>query len=51
VPASCQAARRQQPNLDPVAVMIIRKLGLSADPAVISDPAAGYAVRVAIDCK
>jgi ABC-type uncharacterized transport system substrate-binding protein len=51
VPASCQAARRQTPNLDPVAAMIIRKLGLPADPSLLSDPAAGYPVRIALDCK
>ena len=51
VPPSCTATRREQPNLDPVAVMLIRRLGLPADPAVVNDPAAGYAVRVAIDCK
>jgi len=51
VPPACTVARREQPNLDPVAVMLIRRLGLPADPAVLSDPAAGYAVRVAIACK
>jgi ABC-type uncharacterized transport system substrate-binding protein len=50
-PAACQVARRERDNLDPVAIMIIRKLGLTADPKVLGDPAAGYAVRVAIDCK
>jgi ABC-type uncharacterized transport system substrate-binding protein len=50
-PATCQVARREKDNLDPVAVMLIRKLGLTADPKMLSDPAAGYAVRVAIDCK
>jgi ABC-type uncharacterized transport system substrate-binding protein len=50
-PATCQVAVRERDNLDPVAIMIIRKLGLTADPRVLSDPAAGYAVRVAIDCK
>jgi ABC-type uncharacterized transport system substrate-binding protein len=50
-PASCQVTRREKDNLDPVAIMIIRKLGLTADPKVLSDPASGYAVRVAIDCK
>jgi len=49
-PASCVVDRRQQDNLDPVAVMLIRKLGLPADPSILNDPAAGYAVRVAIDC-
>jgi tRNA threonylcarbamoyladenosine biosynthesis protein TsaE len=51
LPAACQAGRRQQPNLDPTAVMLIRKLGLSTDPSVLNDPAAGFAFRVAIDCK
>jgi ABC-type uncharacterized transport system substrate-binding protein len=50
-PAACEVARREKDNLDPVAVMLIRKLGLTADPKMLSDPAAGYAVRVAIDCK
>jgi ABC-type uncharacterized transport system substrate-binding protein len=49
-PPACIIDRRQQANLDPVAVMLIRKLGLPADPSVLNDPAAGYAVRVAIDC-
>jgi ABC-type uncharacterized transport system substrate-binding protein len=49
-PAACMVDRRQQANLDPVAVMLIRKLGLPADPSILNDPAAGYAVRVAIDC-
>jgi ABC-type uncharacterized transport system substrate-binding protein len=51
VPAQCLATRREQANLDPVAVMLIRRLGLAADPAVINDPAAGFAVRVAIACR
>lgn len=49
-PPGCTATKRQQANLDPVAVLLIRKLGLPADPAVLNDPAAGYPVRVAIDC-
>jgi ABC-type uncharacterized transport system substrate-binding protein len=49
-PDSCVVDRRSTPNLDPVAVMLIRKLGLPADPAVINDPATGYAVRVAVTC-
>ena len=49
-PPACVVDRRQQANLDPVAVMLIRKLGLPADPSILNDPAAGYAVRVAIDC-
>jgi len=32
-------------------VMLIRRLGLAADAAVINDPAAGFAVRVAIACS
>jgi ABC-type uncharacterized transport system substrate-binding protein len=50
-PRSCVVDRRQQPNLDPTAVMLIRRLGLSVDPAILGDPATGFAVRVAIDCK
>jgi ABC-type uncharacterized transport system substrate-binding protein len=50
VPASCRATRREQPNLDPTAVMILKRLGLTADPTILSDPAAGFPVRVAIDC-
>jgi ABC-type uncharacterized transport system substrate-binding protein len=50
-PANCNVGIRDRTNIDPVAVMLIRTLGLKADPAVIADPAAGYAVRVAIDCK
>jgi ABC-type uncharacterized transport system substrate-binding protein len=49
-PASCIVDRRTTPNLDPVAVMIIRKLGLSSDPTILNDPATGYAVRVAVNC-
>jgi ABC-type uncharacterized transport system substrate-binding protein len=51
LPASCQAVRREQPNLDATAVMILKRLGLTADPAILSDPAAGFPVRVAIDCR
>jgi ABC-type uncharacterized transport system substrate-binding protein len=50
-PTSCVVDRRKQPNLDPMAVMLIRRLGLTVDPAVLNDPATGFAVRVAIDCK
>ncbi len=50
-PAKCTVARREKENLDPVAVMIIKRLGLPADPKVLADPAAGYAVRIAIDCN
>jgi ABC-type uncharacterized transport system substrate-binding protein len=51
VPASCQAAPRPKANLDPTAVMILRRLGLTTDPAILNDPAAGFAVRVAVECK
>jgi ABC-type uncharacterized transport system substrate-binding protein len=51
VPASCTAKVREQPNLDPTAVLILKRLGLAADPAILSDPAAGFPVRVAIDCR
>jgi ABC-type uncharacterized transport system substrate-binding protein len=50
-PKSCVVDRRQQPNLDPMAVMLIRRLGLTVDPTILNDPATGFAVRVAIDCK
>ncbi len=50
-PANCAVAIRDKANVDPVAAMLIRMLGLKTDPAVIADPAAGYSVRVAIDCK
>ncbi|MGE3780723.1 MAG: DUF1007 family protein [Pirellulaceae bacterium] len=50
LPSTCAASRRTQANVDPMAVMLIRRLGLSADPAILNDPAAGYAVRVAVDC-
>jgi ABC-type uncharacterized transport system substrate-binding protein len=50
-PTSCQVSRRSQANLDPTAVMILRRLGLTTDPAILNDPAAGFPVRVAIDCK
>jgi ABC-type uncharacterized transport system substrate-binding protein len=50
-PNSCVVDRRKQPNLDPMAVMLIRRLGLTVDPTILNDPATGFAVRVAIDCK
>ncbi len=49
-PKGCAVRRRVSDNLDPVAVMLMRRLGIGADPKVISDPAAGYAVRIAINC-
>lgn len=49
-PANCLVDRRVQPNLDPVAVMLIRQLKLPADPALLNDPATGYAVRLAVTC-
>ncbi|MFO1183635.1 MAG: DUF1007 family protein [Bauldia sp.] len=49
-PADCLVDRRVQANIDPVAAMIIRQLKLPADPAVINDPAVGYAVRAAVSC-
>jgi ABC-type uncharacterized transport system substrate-binding protein len=47
-PTACIVRRRNADNLDPVAVLLLRRLGLAANPAVINDPAAGYSVRVAI---
>ncbi|MFO1185623.1 MAG: DUF1007 family protein [Bauldia sp.] len=49
-PARCSVGARAKDDLDPVAVMIIKKLGLSADPRVLNDPALGFTVRVAIAC-
>jgi ABC-type uncharacterized transport system substrate-binding protein len=49
--ATCRASRREEPNLDPTAVMILKRLGLTANPAILNDPAAGFPVRVAIDCR
>jgi ABC-type uncharacterized transport system substrate-binding protein len=50
LPASCGVSRRTQANVDPMAVMLLRRLGLTADPAILNDPAAGYAVRLAVTC-
>lgn len=49
-PASCRVAPRPKDDLDPVAVMIIKKLGLKADAAAINDPATGFSVRVTVNC-
>jgi ABC-type uncharacterized transport system substrate-binding protein len=49
-PPACTVGRRESDNLDPVAVLLLRRLGLAANPAVVNDPAAGYSLRVAIDC-
>lgn len=50
LPAPCGVSRRTQANIDPMAVMLLRRLGLTADPAILNDPAAGYAVRLAVTC-
>ncbi|MCC6981798.1 MAG: DUF1007 family protein [Bauldia sp.] len=50
LPPGCTVARRAHANVDPVAAMLIRRLGLPSSQAVASDPAAGYPARVAIDC-
>jgi ABC-type uncharacterized transport system substrate-binding protein len=50
LPATCGVSRRTQENVDPMAVMLLRRLGLTADPAILNDPAAGYAVRLQVDC-
>ncbi|MCC6984117.1 MAG: DUF1007 family protein [Bauldia sp.] len=50
LPTSCGLSRRTQANVDPMAVMLLRRLGLTADPAILNDPAAGYAVRLAVNC-
>ncbi len=49
-PASCTVAPREKDDLDPVAVMIIKRLGLPADPKVTNDPAVGFNARVTINC-
>jgi ABC-type uncharacterized transport system substrate-binding protein len=49
-PAACIVDRREAAAFDPVAVMIIKKLGLPVDPSLIDDPATGYNVRIAISC-
>jgi ABC-type uncharacterized transport system substrate-binding protein len=51
LPGGCEATRRPQPNLDPVAVMMLRKLGLTLDPAILADPAAGFPARVIVTCR
>jgi len=50
-PPACRIGRRESANIDPVAAMLLRRLNLPADPKILNDPAAGYEVRVAIDCK
>ena len=49
VPQSCGVSRRSQDNIDPMAVMLLRRLGLTANPTILNDPAAGYAVRLQLD--
>ncbi len=51
VPENCTAARKAQPDLDPTAVMILKRLGLTTSPAILEDPAAGFPFRVTIDCQ
>jgi ABC-type uncharacterized transport system substrate-binding protein len=50
-PASCSVAARPKDNLDPIAVMLIKRLGLPASPQVLNDPATGFTVRVEISCR
>ena len=50
LPEPCGVSRRTQANVDPMAVMLLRRLGLTADPAILNDPAAGYPVRLAVSC-
>ena len=49
-PTACRVVARPKDDLDPVAVMLIKKLGLPADPTVLNDPATGFTVRVTINC-
>jgi ABC-type uncharacterized transport system substrate-binding protein len=51
LPVGCKAAPRPAVNLDPTAVAILKRLGLTADPAILNDPAAGFPVRVVIECQ
>jgi ABC-type uncharacterized transport system substrate-binding protein len=50
-PASCSVVPRPKDELDPFAVMVIKRLGLPADPKIMNDPAVGFTVRVAITCS
>jgi ABC-type uncharacterized transport system substrate-binding protein len=49
-PASCTVAARPKDELDPFAVMMIKRLGLPSDPKVLNDPAVGFTVRVMLNC-
>ena len=49
-PASCTVGARPKDDLDPIAVMLIKRLGLPASPQVLNDPATGFTVRVEINC-
>ena len=49
-PASCTVGARPKDDLDPIAVMLIKRLGLPASPQVLNDPATGFTVRVEIAC-
>jgi ABC-type uncharacterized transport system substrate-binding protein len=49
-PAACNVAPRPKDDLDPFAVMVIKRLGLPADPKIMSDPAVGFNVRITISC-
>jgi hypothetical protein len=51
-PAGCSVARRgvSDTPLDPMAILLLRRLGLLADQEIALDPAAGYPARVVITC-
>ncbi len=49
-PPSCTVGARPKDDLDPIAVMLIKRLGLPASPQVLNDPATGFTVRVEISC-
>jgi ABC-type uncharacterized transport system substrate-binding protein len=49
-PAACTIAARPKDDLDPFAVMMIKRLGLPSDPKVLNDPAVGFSVRVMLNC-
>jgi len=50
-PPSCSIGPRPKDDLDPIAVMLIRRLGLPANPQVLNDPATGFTVRVEVNCS
>src|SRR5262249_46728573 len=50
-PASCTIGARPKDDLDPIAVMLIKRLGLPANPQVLNDPATGFTVRVEVNCS